>query len=105
MKRRQIIVVWTDASTHELGYARACANYPSNMAKDFDELTEWWGDEQMHGYMDQYAKRLLLFAPEANYWTDISSSWDNVIHFPSQAGNGLGEVRYEEIIDTISNSI
>lgn len=105
MKKRHVIVVWTDANTHELGYGKAAANYPSNMAKDFSELTAWWGDCQNAGYIDQSAKRLLLFAPDLPYWNTISNTWDNVIHFPSAAGKGLGEFDYKQIIDSISNTI
>lgn len=105
MKKRQVIVVWTDANTHELGYGRKMPNYPGNMAKDFSELTAWWGDCQNNGFIDQNAKRLLLFAPDEPYWSTISNSWDNVIHFPSVAGKGLGEFDYKQIIDSISNTI
>ncbi|MDD3219249.1 MAG: VWA domain-containing protein [Lachnospiraceae bacterium] len=105
MKKRQVIVVWTDASTHPLGYGRSEENYPKNMAANFQELTEWWGDRQNPGVMNQSAKRLLLFAPEERYWGDITDNWDNVIHFPSKAGKGLEEVDYGQIIDAISNTI
>lgn len=105
MKKRQVIVVWTDAETHELGYGRGCENYPQRMAANFNELTSWWGDAQNSGYIDQKAKRLLLFAPNGPYWNSISDSWDNVIHFPSAAGKGLGEFDYTQIIDSISNTI
>lgn len=105
MKKRNVIVLWSDASTHELGFGKSDSNYPSNMAKDFDELTKWWGDVQNTGYINQAAKRLLLFAPDVNYWNTISDNWDNVIHFPSEAGNGLEKLDYEQIINAISNSI
>ena len=105
VRNRQIIVVWTDASTHELGFGKADPNYPNGMAKDFDTLTEWWGDAQNSGFMNQSAKRLLLFAPDAKYWSTISDNWDQVIHFPSKAGKGLAEVDYETILNTIYNSI
>ncbi len=104
-KRRQVIVVWTDATTHELGFGRSAANYPGKMAATFDELTRWWGDVQNNGFIDQRAKRLLLFAPEGPYWSTISDTWDNVIHFPSEAGRGLDEFNYKQIIDCIGNSI
>ena len=42
-KRRHVIVLWTDDVPHELGFGRAAPNYPTKMAKNFDELTEWWG--------------------------------------------------------------
>ena len=67
-KKRHVIVVWTDAGVHELGYGSKASNYPDNMAKNFEELTNWWGDEQRNGYMDSNAKRLLLFAPCTSYW-------------------------------------
>ncbi len=105
MKKRQVIVVWTDATTHKLGFGNRMPNYPNGMAKDFDELTRWWGDVQNRGFVNQQAKRLLLFAPDGAYWNTISDTWDNVIHFPSVAGKGLGEFDYEQIIDSISNTI
>ncbi len=105
IKKRQVIVVWTDATTHELGFGSGEPNYPKNMAKSFDELTMWWGDRQNNGYINQSAKRLLLFAPDGQYWNTISDTWDNVIHFPSVAGKGLDEFDYEQIIDSISNTI
>ena len=75
------------------------------MAKDFDELTEWWGDRQNNGFINQNAKRLLLFAPDRKYWSTISDTWDNVIHVPSVAGEGLKEIDYTQVIDSISNTI
>ncbi|MBE7011246.1 MAG: VWA domain-containing protein [Ruminococcaceae bacterium] len=105
MKKRQVIVVWTDASTHNIGEGKGVYNYPTKMAKDFSELTAWWGDSEHEGFINQNAKRLLLFAPDAPYWNTISDVWDNVVHFPSIAGAGLGEFDYQQIIDAISNTI
>ena len=105
MKRRQVIVVWTDASTHDIGYGRHVPGYPTGMASDFGELTSWWGDEQNQGFMDENGKRLLLFTPDVPYWNAISEIWDNVLHFPSNSGEGLAEFTYNEILDCIANSI
>ena len=102
MKRRQVIVVWTDSATHHLGFGRSSGHYPAGMAQDLRELTDWWSSGE---FIDNNAKRLLLFAPNEPDWNIISQNWDNVLHFPSEAGNGLEELEYEEIIDTISNSI
>lgn len=122
-KRRHIIIVWSDDGTHPLGFGSNPDNYthynkrtreeavintacyPQKMAKDFDELTEWWGDCEQIGLMDSNAKRLLIFAPEKAYWSTISDTWDNVIHFPSEAGKGLLDLEYKEILDAIANSI
>ena len=105
-KRRHLIVVWSDASTHPIGYSAAAMNYPRKMVKTFDELTNMWdGDAKSGGLMDSNAKRLLIFAPEVEYWTDIAETWDNVIHFPSEAGSGLDRLSYQEILAQIINSI
>lgn len=105
MKRRQVIVVWTDAATHPLGFGLNSGFYPKGMAKDLRELSSWWGGLQEKGLMDPNAKRLLLFAPDAPDWNVISRNWDNVLHFPSEAGNGLQNLEYEEIINVIANSL
>ena len=104
-KRRHIIVVWSDDGTHELGFGAKAPNYPRRMARDFDELSEWWGDSRLPGIMDNNAKRLIIFAPAKEYWDVISESWDNILHFPSEAGQGLRDVDYEQILDAIVNSI
>ena len=104
-KRRHIIIVWSDDATHALGFGAKAPNYPKKMARDFDELTEWWGDPSQSGLMDNSAKRLLIYAPEKKYWSTISDTWDNVLHFPSEAGKGLQGLEYEEILNAIANSI
>ena len=55
--------------------------------------------------MDQNAKRLVLFAPEAEYWSQIMDSWDNVAAYPAKAGEGLKEVDYQQILNMLANSI
>lgn len=106
-KRRHVIVVWTDAPTHEMGYAKSLPNYPNGMPTSLQELTQWWGDAatQEKGYMDQNAKRLVLFAPEEEYWSQIMDSWDNVAAYPAKAGEGLKEVDYQQILNMLANSI
>lgn len=103
-KKRHVIVVWTDAPAHSLGHGSASKFYPKGMPKDMSELNDWWDD------MNENAKRLIMFAPEADrpeedYWGYISRNWDNVIHYPSAAGNGLAEKSYGEILDAIANSV
>lgn len=102
IKRRHVIAVWSDAPTHELGYARGYEEYPKDMVTDFRELSAWWDNPEI---MDQSAKRLLLFTPNEPHWSTISDYWDNVIHIPSEAGSGLREVTYKQIINSISNTI
>ena len=104
-KRRHIIIIWSDDGTHPLGFGAGAKNYPKKMAKNFEELTEWWGDCSPNGIMDNRAKRLVIYAPDKNYWNTISENWDNVIHFPSEAGKGLEGLEYTEILNAIANTI
>lgn len=104
MKRRQVIVVWSDSGTHPLGHGKASEFYPKGMAQDLKELTMWWGDHYKHpGCMDDRAKRLVLFTPDVSDWSVISQNWSNVIHFPSNAGFGMTEIEYKEILFSIMN--
>jgi hypothetical protein len=102
-RRRQVVVVWTDAPAHPLDPASVPADLASRVPADFSALTDAWEDEQ--GLMGSSSKRLILFAPDGPGWSDISAVWENVVHNPSQAGNGLSEVDYGTIIDSIGNSV
>ena len=98
-KKRQVIVVWTDAGTHELGYGKASSHYPKGMPANLAELEDWWDN------MNDYAKRLIIYAPDTNYWNYIAENWEKVYHVPSAAGDGMSEHDYSEILDLISNTI
>ena len=104
-KKRHVIVLWTDDDAHDLGFGKASKYYPKGMASDIRELTAWWGDGYEAGYMDQEAKRLILFAPDMHGWKQISDNWDKVLHYPSEAGNGLKDFEYSQIISVISQTI
>lgn len=98
-KKRHVIVVWTDAGTHELGHGKSSKYYPNGMPQDMSELNDWWDD------MNENSKRLIMFAPDETHWDYISQNWDNVVHYPSAAGNGLAEKSYGEILNAIANSV
>lgn len=104
-KRRHVIVVWSDDATHDLGFGKSVPNYPKGMAKDFNELTEWWGSKRNPGVMDESAKRLILFTPDKESWNLIRDNWNNVIQYESDAGTGLKDCDYEQILNAISNTI
>ncbi|MDR3058149.1 MAG: VWA domain-containing protein [Prevotella sp.] len=103
-RRRQIIIIWTDQSAHKLEYLADSkpSNYPSDLPKNFDEITDWWEGQS---YMNSSAKRLILFAPDAYPWTDIATHWENAPQYPSKAGEGLSEVDYSTILDALVNSV
>lgn len=75
----QIIMVLTDAPTHPLGFGKASPFYPKGMAKNFEELSTWWGSSQTPGYLDEYGKRLIIFAPYSSGWKSIVNNWNKVI--------------------------
>lgn len=105
-KKRHVIVVWSDDATHDLGFGSSVKNYPKGMAKDFDELTSWWGSKNCPGLMDENAKRLLIFAPDKPGWSTIRNNWNNVIHaITDDDDEGLSRVEYKEILNAICNSI
>jgi hypothetical protein len=102
-RRRQVIVVWTDSPAQPLDPATVPAPYADKVPKDFSALTDLWENEQ--GVMGASSKRLILFAPDGPGWTDISGVWENVVHHPSKAGEGLSDVDYGTIVDSIANSV
>lgn len=105
-KKRHIIVLWTDEVPHPLGHGKAAAHYPQKMAKDIQELGDWWGSKEDPGRMlDQGGKRLILYAPDRGYWSTISENWDKVIHIPSEAGEGMGKAVYSQLLGIVANSI
>jgi len=99
---RHIIVVWSDASPHPIGLHGGDPNSGFRFAKSFDELTDRWHAD---GRLSKTSKRLILFTPDAAGWSEIATSWENVVHFPSKAGDGLSEVDYRTILDAIQNSV
>jgi hypothetical protein len=104
-RRRHVIVVFTDASAHPLEASHGRTLPPHvGVVGSFDELTDRWDDPQ-GAQMEFAAKRLLLYAPDVYPWQVISTNWANVLHFPSRAGEGLGEVEFSQIIDAIAGSV
>ena len=103
-KKRHVIVLWSDDAAHELGFGKAARCYPKGMARDFAQLSEWWGTEYAPGFMDESAKRLLLFTPGKDSWVRIRNNWNNVVHYESDEV-GLSDRDYGEILDAISNTI
>jgi hypothetical protein len=105
-RRRHIIAVFTDASAHPVGNGSSAATYPRNIPSSMDDLFEQWGyGSSQTAKMENAAKRLLMFAPDAQPWNMIAADWNNTIYLQSQAGNGLDEYELNEIVDLIANSV
>lgn len=106
-RRRHVIVVFTDAPAHPLGGPHSGLQlYPTVVPHSADALFDQWGySGSQEARMEQSAKRLVLFAPDEEPWSDMQEDWDMTLHFPSKAGHGLEEFEMDEIIDTIANSL
>lgn len=106
-RRRQIISVWTDASAHKLGFGNSSAYYDKDfLPNDFEELTDWWGDENNElRRMDDISKRLALFAPSVEPWTILARCWNNVFLVPTDAGKGMHEKNYEDLVNMLVHTI
>jgi hypothetical protein len=117
-RRRHIIVLWTDGEAHPLEktnrslrvrsrtfadqIAVAQQQIHDTFPKDFASLTELWTNEQIRSRM---AKQLVLFAPDATPWTEITTHWDNVVHMPTKAGEGMADEEFSTILDVMFSSI
>ncbi|WP_245641776.1 vWA domain-containing protein [Nonomuraea candida] len=107
-RRRHVIVMFTDAPAHPLHAPEAVTahTYPQGIPGDLDGLLEQWGYARSQtAVMENAAKRLVLFAPDAYPWNEITEEWNMTLHFPSVAGQGLADLELHEIIDTIANSL
>lgn len=104
---RHVIVVWTDDATHPLGYGKKAKTYPKKMAKNFQELSDWWGYGEYDAgtVMDQRAKRLVLFTPNLESWNTIRDNWNQVVHVESAASKGIRDVDYETMMNVVAESI
>ena len=93
--RRHIIILWTDADTHTLGFGSRSKYYPKGMPSDLGELSDWWDK------LDCRAKRLVLFAPDEGNWKYISNNWDLTMHIPTNANTALTSNTYEMAINAL----
>lgn len=103
MKARHIIVLMTDASAHPLDDPQRSLPeyrdiYPGDMPKTMPELNAEWE------MMDDRARRLIIFAPNAYPWPKMGT-WSGASHEVSEAGKGISETVFEKVIATISGSV
>ena len=98
--RRHVIIMYTDASALPLGARASASSYPTDLPKNMAELKEWWEGQ----YMEKRAKRLLVFAPDADPWSDMAD-WTNAFHTASRAGAGCDDTDIETCIHLLVQSI
>jgi hypothetical protein len=106
LKRRHLIVLWTDDAAHPLEKRKkdgAPAGYPDkDMPASLDALSDLWDNQ---GVIDQNAKRWLVFAPQERYpWSSVKD-WRSVFLTSSRAGEGLSDHDYSNLIKAIAASV
>ena len=99
-KRRHVIMLYTDAPALAFEDRASKPGYPSDMPKNLAELREWWEGQEM----ELNSKRMLIFAPDANPWSDMID-WSNTFHTTSKAGAGLDDTDINTCIHILVNSI
>ena len=108
LRSRHIIVMLTDAPAHNLGKYE----YPKDLFQDavippgnLHEMKKYWGISPDSGVMNAQARRLIIFAPDANPWNEIGERWENTVSVQSRAGEGLIDTELETILKTIAKSV
>ncbi|MBE6609625.1 MAG: VWA domain-containing protein [Ruminococcaceae bacterium] len=104
IKRRQAIVVFSDAPALPLGERADCGNYPTDIPKTMPELSAWWEGttQSFGGSYDPKAGRLVAFVPNDETWTQLES-WNRFTPAYT-AGKGCSELDMQTILDTIVGS-
>ena len=106
IKRRHVIAVFTDAPALPLGERSVSALYPSDLPKDFAELTAMWEGEDRSGVttFEPSRGRLIAFVPEDESWINLEE-WNR--YFPMYMGYGRGCAEFDmrTVIDALIDSI
>lgn len=113
--RRHAIVLFTDASAHPFEKARDVSIdiYPEHMFSSYEEMLEAWNsagqgtclDAEKKIKMDKNARRLILFAPDADPWTDVQVDFEQCFMTQIESNEGCNELDKEVVINTISKSM
>lgn len=116
-KHRHVILLFTDASAVPLeddSEPVSCKrkrkdnpNYPTGIPANWSEFSEWWmaGDQSVEGMPEQRSKRMILFAPDAEAWQKIASTFDLIWHVISKANQGCEEFDIQEAISVLVGSV
>lgn len=113
--KRHAIVLFTDAPAHPFEKAQDVSIdiYPDDMFQSYNEMLEAWNgtdqgnclDEDSNYKMDKNARRLILFAPDAEPWNDVQTDFEQCFMTQIKSDEGCGELDKEIIINTISKSV
>ena len=113
IRKRHIIVLFTDASAHPLEKSKNGIddNYPNNMPESYSELIDWWCGQGALGSghsvnMDQIAKRLALFAPEdSDPWANIADDFDSCLTNYIAPDNGGRDITTDKLLKMLGETM
>lgn len=115
ISKRHTIILFTDASAHPFEKAKnvEIENYPEDMFCSYEEMLEAWNsaeqgtclDKENCFKMSKNARRLILFAPDAEPWTELAVDFEQCFMTQIESNEGCGELDKEMIINTIAKSM
>jgi len=104
-KRRQVVVLFTDASAHPLNSPKRYdsewnSHYPEGIPAELEDLEEEYSNPDVFpanrfGIVNGH--RLILFAPDAYPWNRIDA-WDAVTRTTMDPAKGLPDVYMESVM-------
>ena len=98
---RQVVIVWAKGDTRQIGVGYEASK---NMPKSFYQLSQYWGKNgSPSAIMNSESKRLIMLTPSETEWNKITSNWDNTLHIPCRAGEGIqtNSRKFEEVVSFI----
>lgn len=98
---RQVVIVWAKGDTRQISVGYEASK---NMPKSFYQLSQYWGKNgSPSAIMNSESKRLILLTPSETEWNKIASNWDNTLHIPCRAGEGIqmNSRKFEEVVSFI----
>lgn len=106
VRTRHVIVMFTDAPAHMLDDQeyREIADenplYPKETPRDLTGLIEEWQIK-----MNERERRLVIFAPDAEPWTEVEYNFLPCLMMFADVGEGLDEITEDAILDLVCDSI
>lgn len=106
VRTRHVIVMFTDAPAHMLDDQeyREIADenplYPKETPRDLTGLIEEWQIK-----MNERERRLVIFAPDAEPWTEVEYNFSPCLMMFADVGEGLDEITEDAILDLVCDSI
>ena len=113
IKKRHIIVLFTDASAHPLEQSADGTDkyYPILMPKTYADLIDMWGSAAQgtcmdnDAKMDPTAKRLAIYAPATSEpWSHIADDMDLTSFAPIQPDRGGADISTEALLKMLSQT-